>query len=112
MGAVAAVEAVETAKREKKTPACPKWLDPEAKREWRRLARRIRLSEEHTAIFAGYCQAYARWREAEEYIAEHGTTDGNNRTLPQVAVAQTYLGIMSEFAGQLGLTPAGGASGG
>ena len=31
MGA-ATVEAVETAKRGKKTPACPKWLDPEAKK--------------------------------------------------------------------------------
>ena len=94
----------------KKTPACPKWLDPEAKKEWRRLARRIRLSEEQTTVFAGYCQAYARWREAEEYIAEHGCVsempDGTCRTLPQVAVAQTYLGIMKEFAGQLGLTPA------
>lgn len=108
MGAVAAVEAVETTKREKKTPACPKWLDPEAKREWRRLARRINLAEEQTTLFAGYCQAYARWREAEEYITEHGTTDGSGRTLPQVAVAQTYLGIMKEFAGQLGLVAVSG----
>ena len=97
---------------EKKTPACAKWLDAEAKREWRRLARRINLAEEHTTLFAGYCQAYARWREAEEYITEHGTTDGPGRTLPQVAVAQTYLGIMKEFAGQLGLVPADRVSGG
>jgi hypothetical protein len=59
-------------------------------------------------IVEDYCQAYARWREAEEYITEHGTTDGSGRTLPQVAVAQTYLGIMKEFAGQLGLVPASG----
>ena len=31
------------------------------------------LTEIDMAAFAGYCQAYARWKEAEEYISEHGT---------------------------------------
>ena len=26
---------------EKKAPSCPKWLEPEAKKEWRRLAKKI-----------------------------------------------------------------------
>ena len=92
-----------------KAPACPKWLMPEAKAEWRRLARKINLSEEDISVFAGYCQSYARWREAEEYISGHGTSvpdsDGVCRILPQVAVAQTYLKLMNDFAAQLGLTP-------
>ena len=25
------------------------------------------------AAFAGYCQAYSRWKEAEEFITKHGT---------------------------------------
>ena len=25
---------------ERKAPACPKWLEPEAKKEWRRLAKK------------------------------------------------------------------------
>ena len=43
----------------KKTPACPKWLMPEAKTEWRRLANKIRIADEDIAAFAGYCQSHA-----------------------------------------------------
>lgn len=28
-------------KPNKKAPACPKWLEPEAKKEWRRLAKQM-----------------------------------------------------------------------
>ena len=62
---------------EKKAPSCPKWLEPEAKKEWRRLAKKMELmgvlTEVDMAAFAGYCQAYARWKEAEEFITQHGT---------------------------------------
>ena len=54
----------------KKAPSCPKWLELEAKREWRRLAKQMEsigiLTDVDMAAFAGYCQAYARWKEAEE----------------------------------------------
>lgn len=59
-------------KPNKKAPACPKWLEPEAKKEWRRLAKQMEaigiLTEVDMAAFAGYCQAYARWKEAEEFM--------------------------------------------
>lgn len=64
-------------KPNKKAPTCPKWLEPEAKKEWRRLAKQMEalgiLTEVDMAAFAGYCQAYARWKEAEEFISQHGT---------------------------------------
>ena len=48
---------------EKKAPSCPKWLEPEAKKEWRRLAKKMEqmgvLTEVDMAAFAGYCQAAA-----------------------------------------------------
>lgn len=51
-------------------PTCPMWLLPEAKREWRRLGPELdRLGLMTTAdrsAFAGYCQAWARWIEAEK----------------------------------------------
>ena len=57
-------------KPQKKAPACPKWLEDEAKKEWRRLAKQMEqlgiLTQVDMAAFAGYCQAYARWKEAEE----------------------------------------------
>ena len=64
-------------KPQKKAPACPKWLEDEAKKEWRRLAKQMEqlgiLTQVDMAAFAGYCQAYARWKEAEEFITQHGS---------------------------------------
>ena len=61
------------------------------------------------AAFAGYCQAYARWKEAEEFITQHGaivkTPSGYWQQVPQVSIAQTYLKIMNKFCEQFGLTP-------
>ena len=98
----------------KKAPSCPKWLEPEAKKEWRRLAKKMELmgvlTEVDMAAFAGYCQAYARWKEAEEFITQHGTIvktpSGYWQQVPQVSIAQTYLKVMNRFAEQFGLTPA------
>ena len=81
---------------DKKAPSCPKWLEGV-------------LTEVDMAVFAGYCQAYARWKEAEEFITQHGTIvrtpSGYWQTVPQVSIAQTYLKIMNRFAEQFGLTP-------
>ena len=91
---------------ERKAPSCPKWLEPEAKKEWRRLAKKMELmgilTEVDMAAFAGYCQAYARWKEAEEFITQHGTIvktpSGYWQQVPQVSIAQTYLKVMNRFA--------------
>ena len=54
--------------KEKKKLQCPSHLNAEAKKEWRRLSKVLIemgvLTELDTAAFAGYCQAYARWKEA------------------------------------------------
>ena len=92
---------------------CPTWLLPEAKKEWKRMAKQLEhlgiLTEIDMAAFAGYCQAYARWKEAEEFITQHGTIvktpSGYWQQVPQVSIAQTYLKIMNKFAEQFGLTP-------
>ena len=56
---------------------CPSWLLPEAKKEWKRLAASLEamgvLTMADLTAFAGYCQAYARWREAEDFITQHGS---------------------------------------
>ena len=80
-------------KPEKKAPRCPLGI----------------LTEIDMAAFAGYCQAYARWKEAEEFITQHGTIvktpSGYWQQVPQVSIAQTYLKIMNKFCEQFGLTP-------
>ena len=53
------------------------------------------------AAFAGYCQAYARWKEAEEFLTQHGsmvrTPNGYLQQVPQVSIAQTNMKIMLKF---------------
>ena len=60
--------------------------------------------------FTGYSQAYARWKEAEEFITKHGsifrTPSGYVQQVPQVSIAQQNLKIMQSFCSELGLTPA------
>ena len=100
-------------KPEKKAPRCPAWLEGEAKEEWKRMAGQMEklgiLTEIDMAAFAGYCQAHARWKEAEEFITQHGTIvktpSGYWQQVPQVSIAQTYLKIMNRFCEQFGLTP-------
>ena len=100
-------------KPEKKAPRGPAWLEGEAKKEWKRMAGQMEklgiLTEIDMAAFAGYCQAYARWKEAEEFITQHGTIvktpSGYWQQVPQVSIAQTYLKIMNRFCEQFGLTP-------
>jgi P27 family predicted phage terminase small subunit len=100
-------------KPSKKAPECPDWLDDEAKKEWGRMVWQLELlgiiTEIDRAAFAAYCQAYSRWKEAEEFITKHGTIvktpSGYWQQVPQVSIAQTYLKLMHKFCEQFGLTP-------
>lgn len=97
----------------KKAPRCPAWLEDEAKKEWKRMGKILEqmglLTEMDMMAFAGYCQACARWKEAEEFITQHGTMirtpNGYLQQVPQVSIAQTNLKIMLKFCEQFGLTP-------
>lgn len=97
----------------KKAPRCPSWLEDEAKKEWKRMAKVLEqmglLTEMDMAAFAGYCQAYARWKEAGEFLTQHGsmvrTPNGYLQQVPQVSIAQTNMKIMLKFCEQFGLTP-------
>ena len=94
-------------------PKCPSWLEPDAKKEWKRLSKELEamglLTQVDMAVFAGYCQAYARWKEAEEFISKHGsilkTSSGYIQQIPQVSIAQQNLKQIRGFCSELGLTP-------
>ncbi|MFZ3578812.1 phage terminase small subunit P27 family [Virgibacillus sp. DJP39] len=100
-------------KPEKKAPKCPSWLEPDAKKEWRRLSKELTamglLTQVDMAAFAGYCQAYARWKEAEEFISKHGsilkTSSGYIQQIPQVSIAQQNLKQVRNFCSEMGLSP-------
>ena len=93
---------------------CPTWLMPEAKKEWKRLAPPLVamgvLTNNDVTNFAGYCEAYARWRESEEFINQHGvmvkTPSGYLQQVPQVSIALQSLKQMQSLASEFGLTPA------
>jgi len=93
---------------------CPSWLLPEAKKEWERLAPSLEamgmLTMADLTAFEGYCQAYARWMEAEAFITKHGsifrTPSGYVQQVPQVSIARQNLKIMQSFCSDFGLTPA------
>ena len=98
---------------DRRAPRCPSWLEDEAKKEWKRMGVVLEqyglLTDMDMAAFSGYCQAYARWKEAEEFITQHGTMvrtpNGYLQQVPQVSIAQTNLKILLRFCEQFGLTP-------
>ena len=95
-------------------PGCPTWLHREAKREWRRivpeLLRLNLLTIVDRAALAAYCQAYARWYEAEKLVKTEGalayTLQGNVYQHPAVGMANKAMHEMRAFLAEFGMTPA------
>lgn len=97
---------------------CPNYLLPEARKEWRRLAPVLMnmglLTVADAVPFAGYCQAYARWREAQDEITKHGSIykdgEGRIRPNPYIAIANQQMREIKSFAADFGLTPSNRAA--
>lgn len=95
-------------------PRCPPHLSEVARKEWRRLAtplfeaRVLTLADR--AALAAYCQAWARWVEAEEQLAKTPrllkTPSGYVQQSPWLSVANRQMELMGRFMAELGLTPA------
>jgi len=106
-------------------PECPAWLSEQAQIEWGRLAPSLEalglLTDADMAGFAGYCQSYSRWVEAETVIEIHGLSyetrkmemaeDGNTfervsyHPRPEVGIAQKEKLAMMRFGALFGLSP-------
>lgn len=94
-------------------PRCPEHLSPVARKEWRRLATPLFeagvLTLADRAALAAYCQAYARWAEAELRLAETPallkTPSGYVQQSPWLSVANKQMELMGRFMSELGLTP-------
>lgn len=97
---------------------CPKWLKGDARREWQRLVPMLKRQGVATtvdrAVLAGYCQSYARWKQAEEIIDRCGMVmefqreDGSTymQQRPEVSIAQKSFQLMLQASARLGLDPA------
>lgn len=94
-------------------PRCPGHLSETAQREWWRLATPLHeagvLTLADRAALAAYCQAYARWAEAETKLAETPallkTPSGYVQQSPWLSVANKQMELMGRFMAELGLTP-------
>jgi len=102
-------------------PEAPAFLNGYAREEWHRVAEELLRLRLLTVVdlqpLAAYCQAYGRWRTAEEALARMATMDpmtsglmlkkgGNPVYNPLVAVAEKAAGAMVRYAAEFGLTPA------
>jgi P27 family predicted phage terminase small subunit len=100
------------------SPRCPEWLSAEAKRVWQRLVPELKAMRVLTYIdgdaLAAYCQTFARWRAAEEFIQKHGEAyplrDDQGRIkcmqqFPQVAISRNLLLVLRAYQQEFGMTP-------
>ena len=95
-------------------PICPMWLTPVAKTEWKRIVPKlIKLgvaTEADQSALVGYCEAYARMREAAKDIQKRGVAmkNGNGTPIrnPAAGVFNDAVGTMMRIACEFGMTPA------
>lgn len=102
--------------------APPAFLSREAKAEWKRLSPMLTkigiLSDLDRAAFGAYCQAYARWKVAEDALQDLARKDdsgmgalvintkaGNAIQNPLVGIANKAMADMVKYAAEFGFTP-------
>jgi len=98
-----------------KIPPCPKHLSAEAQKEWRRVAKQLYdlklLTDVDRAALAAYCQAWARWVQAEKEMATEDfrmitlTEKGYPVLTPWFSVADKAMKQMKVFLAEFGMTP-------
>lgn len=103
-------------KPEAKVPTCPKHLDDEARKEWRRVSKELYtlklLTVVDRAALAAYCQNWARWVKAEEELAKDdvemvmSTDKGYHHANPWIGISNQAQKQMRSFLAEFGMTPA------
>ena len=91
----------------------PNWLSQAAKTEWRRVAKRLAeaglLTWGDRALLAAYCQAYARWKQAEQELEGKPLTFETDKGYvgknPLLTVANEARDAMIRAAKEFGMTP-------
>ena len=57
---------------------CPKWLDAEAQKEWKRVIKELGENTELKTVdlkaLEGYCQSYSKWRICEKILQDEKYT--------------------------------------
>ena len=95
-------------------PRAPAHLSPEARKEWRRTGRLLAamglLAEIDRAALAMYCEAWARWAEAEQALQKYGlivkSPSGLPMQSPYLAVANKAMEQIGRLLAEFGMSPA------
>jgi P27 family predicted phage terminase small subunit len=95
------------------TPRVPRYLNEYGKKEWRWLVKVLKDLGLYTVVdrtaLAMYCQAYGRWREAEEKVSQEGAVlvseEGNYYQSPWLHTANRAWDQMKAMLPEFGLTP-------
>ncbi|MCU7917086.1 MAG: phage terminase small subunit P27 family [Candidatus Thiodiazotropha sp. (ex Epidulcina cf. delphinae)] len=97
-------------------PMAPDHLLPEAKKEWRRISKELKLiglvTKIDRAALAAYCQAWGRWVEAERKLKELGdyglvetTPSGYKQMGVWLQISNRALDQMKSFMAEFGMSP-------
>jgi P27 family predicted phage terminase small subunit len=94
-------------------PKCPGHLDAVAKAEWKRRVEEFDesrvLTKNDSALLALYCQAFSRYRKAQDDIEEYGllieTDQGSWKANPAVQIQATAEAFMSRVLIEFGGSP-------
>lgn len=95
-------------------PPCPKWLQGEARAEYKRTARMLVnlrvMTEADRVALAAYAHQYAKWLEAERMVQEQGAVlisdKGGAYINPWQNIANGALKTMRSLMAEFGMTPA------
>jgi P27 family predicted phage terminase small subunit len=104
---------IETPRFKPILPPCPSWLDSAARKEWRRIGPELErlglMTSADVACFASYCSSYSRLIAAQKVLKREGMTfstpNGYIMPRPEVAISNTAMKMVKDFAIQFGFTP-------
>ena len=91
----------------------PDWLSPDAAKHWPLVAKQLHDAGLLTAIdvtaLGLYCEAFARWKDANARIVKHGTVvkspNGYPIQSPYLAIANKAHEQMTKLLAEFGMTP-------
>ena len=99
-------------------PRCPASLSDEAKQVWRQIVPKLIDMRVLCKVDAGtlerYCDEFARWRRASDFIKQHGESypiknaDGSLKYVqqfPQVSISSKLSASLLRIEQEFGLTP-------
>ncbi|MCJ8015238.1 phage terminase small subunit P27 family [Paenibacillus sp. KQZ6P-2] len=98
-------------RKSKKKLKVPAWLTDEARKVWRKTVKDMEefdvLDKVDEDVLGTYCDAVARYQEANYLIELHGYTEvnaqGNKVVSAHVKLAQSYARIVLSYSNKLGL---------